>query len=120
MKQLIIKALVLLMFFSLIGCFVAYRSGSFDDALSQHSANMQSDTIPKQDSSQKKVLIPSSKTMILHTESKKPPLTKLDSLRIATDKYELMSGSKTGFIAKPSDFRKLRIDSTHKDSIIKE
>ena len=120
MKRKIIKGITLTLFLTLIGSFVAYRSGYFGGMKSTYpvspngsALNNQLDTIPQKDSTKRIEIMPSSKVMIL----KEPTLRVKDTSKTKTT--PLIHSSKSGIIMKQGDLKTIKADSIVIDSLKK-
>jgi hypothetical protein len=115
MRNKITRTITLLFFVALISAFVGYRSGLTDEFVYKGSSytRFQPDTLPRNDSTKVRMLMPSSKAMIIPRKRMKSKQRfqstfKTDSSIIM--KRELMGSSKSGVIIKP----KVESDSVDK------
>jgi len=125
MKKTIIKGATLILFISLVGSFVLYRSGVFGDRTSSYSMSPNGSVINSStdetesttDSiSKKPTIISSSKVMII----KDPILPSKDTTKADAVKdyiIKTLSSSKSGQVFTEQDIMKMVKDSLRSDSL---
>ncbi|MBI1287776.1 MAG: hypothetical protein GC178_09375 [Flavobacteriales bacterium] len=127
MKSNIIKGITLFLFSTLIIAFVAYRSGYFGGPRTSHpvspngsALSNHADTFPKAETPGGIQMLSSSKVIILTdhaSQTKDSNGVKLDSTFMIDP---MMVSSKSGYVFKAEDMRKLKLDSVLMDSLNKK